>query len=384
MPGHWVVLRCRTGAAEWRSRWPSTTVTGFLSWLEAGPPRDPGSLPGNSMFGPRPTRGLTVPPLADRSHSARADRSRSAAGLPPRPGRVGRRPLRLLPARAAAVWDRPSSGPPASVASTACGFESSTPSPSARSPATRPECSSWTALPADEWIQQVAAEVNHAETAFPHRLPAGGAPTGAALVHARRRGRPLRARHARHRARAATRAAGGPVRFATRSGVLTATAGREGSSRWTSRPPRSPRSRAAPALARRSAPSRSPCSTPAPTRRRARRGGRREDGARADSGLRPAARDTGRGVIVTAAAEDPGGGTTSSPASSARRVGVDEDPVTGGAHAALTPFWAERLGRDELTGYQASAAGRPGPGRRCAATGPTWAVTPSPPSTANC
>ena len=29
-------------------------------------------------------------------------------------------------------------------------------------------------------------------------------------------------------------------------------------------------------------------------------------------------------------------------------VGIDEDPVTGAAHAALVPFWAERLGRTPL------------------------------------
>jgi predicted PhzF superfamily epimerase YddE/YHI9 len=38
-------------------------------------------------------------------------------------------------------------------------------------------------------------------------------------------------------------------------------------------------------------------------------------------------------------------------------VGIPEDPVTGGAHTALAPFWARRLGRDELVGYQASARG---------------------------
>ncbi len=37
--------------------------------------------------------------------------------------------------------------------------------------------------------------------------------------------------------------------------------------------------------------------------------------------------------------------------------GIDEDPVTGGAHAVLTPFWAGRLGRDEFTAYQASQRG---------------------------
>lgn len=35
-------------------------------------------------------------------------------------------------------------------------------------------------------------------------------------------------------------------------------------------------------------------------------------------------------------------------------VGIDEDPVTGAAHAALTPFWAKRLGRDRFTALQAS------------------------------
>lgn len=37
--------------------------------------------------------------------------------------------------------------------------------------------------------------------------------------------------------------------------------------------------------------------------------------------------------------------------------GIDEDPVTGGAHACLTPFWAQRLGRAEFTAYQASERG---------------------------
>jgi PhzF family phenazine biosynthesis protein len=37
--------------------------------------------------------------------------------------------------------------------------------------------------------------------------------------------------------------------------------------------------------------------------------------------------------------------------------GVDEDPVTGSAHAALTPFWAERLGRTSFTAFQASKRG---------------------------
>ncbi|MFC6158351.1 PhzF family phenazine biosynthesis protein [Kribbella jiaozuonensis] len=37
--------------------------------------------------------------------------------------------------------------------------------------------------------------------------------------------------------------------------------------------------------------------------------------------------------------------------------GIPEDPVTGSAHTSLTPYWGERLGRNELVGYQASARG---------------------------
>ena len=37
--------------------------------------------------------------------------------------------------------------------------------------------------------------------------------------------------------------------------------------------------------------------------------------------------------------------------------GIDEDPVTGGAHCALTPFWSSRLGKSELRAFQASARG---------------------------
>jgi PhzF family phenazine biosynthesis protein len=77
------------------------------------------------------------------------------------------------------------------------------------------------------------------------------------------------------------------------------------------------------------------------------------------TGLRPdtvtlASLET-RGVIVTAPASRPGADFVSrffAPA-----VGVAEDPVTGSAHCTLAPYWADRLGRDSLTGYQASARG---------------------------
>jgi len=38
-------------------------------------------------------------------------------------------------------------------------------------------------------------------------------------------------------------------------------------------------------------------------------------------------------------------------------VGVDEDPVTGSAHAVSVPYWAQRLGRDSFTAFQASRRG---------------------------
>lgn len=36
-------------------------------------------------------------------------------------------------------------------------------------------------------------------------------------------------------------------------------------------------------------------------------------------------------------------------------LGIDEDPVTGSAHAALVPYWTRKLGRSDFTALQASA-----------------------------
>ncbi|TFH29083.1 MAG: PhzF family phenazine biosynthesis protein [Myxococcales bacterium] len=41
----------------------------------------------------------------------------------------------------------------------------------------------------------------------------------------------------------------------------------------------------------------------------------------------------------------------------APRLGIDEDPVTGSAHCCLTPFWAERLGKMQMSARQLSARG---------------------------
>ncbi|WP_103355299.1 PhzF family phenazine biosynthesis protein [Amycolatopsis sp. CA-128772] len=38
-------------------------------------------------------------------------------------------------------------------------------------------------------------------------------------------------------------------------------------------------------------------------------------------------------------------------------VGIDEDPVTGSAHCILSPYWSEQLQKNELTGEQASSRG---------------------------
>jgi len=62
-----------------------------------------------------------------------------------------------------------------------------------------------------------------------------------------------------------------------------------------------------------------------------------------------------RGFIVTARSDDPRYDFVSrffAPA-----VGIDEDPVTGSAHCCLAPFWAAKLGKSQMLGYQASNRG---------------------------
>ena len=58
-------------------------------------------------------------------------------------------------------------------------------------------------------------------------------------------------------------------------------------------------------------------------------------------------------TIVTA----PGDDTDIVSRAFAPGAGIDEDPVTGSAHAVVVPYWAERLGRTDMTAYQASARG---------------------------
>ena len=62
-----------------------------------------------------------------------------------------------------------------------------------------------------------------------------------------------------------------------------------------------------------------------------------------------------RGIIVTARSSNNGFDFVSrffAPGS-----GIDEDPVTGSAHTALGPYWGSKLGKAEMTAFQASARG---------------------------
>jgi PhzF family phenazine biosynthesis protein len=63
-----------------------------------------------------------------------------------------------------------------------------------------------------------------------------------------------------------------------------------------------------------------------------------------------------RGVIVTSPADRAGDHDFVS-RFFAPRAGVPEDPVTGSAHCSLAPYWSAKLGKKELVGYQASARG---------------------------
>jgi PhzF family phenazine biosynthesis protein len=63
---------------------------------------------------------------------------------------------------------------------------------------------------------------------------------------------------------------------------------------------------------------------------------------------------TVRGVIVTARAA---GDFDFVSRFFAPGSGIDEDPVTGSAHTALAPYWSARLGKTEMTGFQASPRG---------------------------
>lgn len=67
--------------------------------------------------------------------------------------------------------------------------------------------------------------------------------------------------------------------------------------------------------------------------------------------IRAIARIPARGVIVTAKGNE----VDFVSRFFGPQSGIDEDPATGSAHTTLTPYWAQRLGKNELTAVQLSS-----------------------------
>ncbi|MCY0926130.1 PhzF family phenazine biosynthesis isomerase [Streptomyces sp. H27-H1] len=213
-------------------------------------------------------------------------------------------------------------------------------------------------FPTDGWLQQVAAEVNLSETAFAHPLPPGGEAdwalrwfTPSAEVdmcgHAT-----LATAHVLVTSGLAT----GTIRFSARCGILEVTPAGDGTlvmdfptSSLTEVETEAAVERALGAVVT------SVHDTSAHigdlvvelADERAVRELTPDLAA-----LRSYAR---RGIMVTAAAEDPSRGYDFVSRGFFPALGIDEDPVTGSAHTALAPFWAQRLGRTELVGLQGGA-----------------------------
>jgi PhzF family phenazine biosynthesis protein len=210
---------------------------------------------------------------------------------------------------------------------------------------------------ADErWMQQVAAEMNLAETAF--LVPEGdgwGLRWMTPLVEVDLCGHAtLAAAHVLWTE--ANEPADQTLRFHSRSGLLTAT--RKDGLIWLDFPSTPPRP------------------VPAPESLAAMLGAEpvwvgqtpfdyfvELENEAAVRGLSPdltaIAKLGGRGMIVTAQTASPKSAKSADYLSRffAPAAGVPEDPVTGSAHCALSPYWTAKLGPDHLTGYQASARG---------------------------
>jgi PhzF family phenazine biosynthesis protein len=202
------------------------------------------------------------------------------------------------------------------------------------------------------WMQQVALEMNLAETAFLVRRPDGFdlrwfTPVAEVDLcgHAT-----LASAHALWEDGHLTSAE--EARFHTKSGLLTAT--RRGDHIWLDFPS-TPVSSAAP-----------PEGLEQAIGQNAKMVGRTAfdyvvelDSEAALRSLAPDMSAIGgipyRGVIVTAHSADSRYDFVSR--FFAPGLGIPEDPVTGSAHCGLGPYWGSRLGKDELAGYQASSRG---------------------------
>jgi PhzF family phenazine biosynthesis protein len=77
--------------------------------------------------------------------------------------------------------------------------------------------------------------------------------------------------------------------------------------------------------------------------------------ARLHPGLKALKTVPARGIIVTSRANSTKYDFVSR--FFAPGAGIDEDPVTGSAHCSLGPFWATRINKQKMLGYQASARG---------------------------
>ena len=218
-----------------------------------------------------------------------------------------------------------------------------------------PAAVAWLDAEADPaWMQNVAAEMNLAETSFIHPRPDGDGYglrwfTPAAEVdlcgHAT-----LAAAHALWEA---GRIPAGPIRFHTRSGVLTCVKqGDRIELDFPSTPPQE--SDADPQL------------LVALGAIAAAHFGRTRfdafvelDSAESVRSLSPDFRALkaldARGIIATARSDDPKYDFVSR--FFGPNVGIDEDPVTGSAHCALAPYWSAKLGKTAMTGFQASPRG---------------------------
>lgn len=217
------------------------------------------------------------------------------------------------------------------------------------------------AFPHDEWLQQVAAEINLSETAFAHPLP-GDTEANWALRwftpicevslcgHAT-----LATAHVLRSIGAVT----GTVRFSTLSGVLSAVAEDNGS--VTLDFPTSPLSAVEAPAELAAALGAEILSLHAVAEQASGKFLAELADEKAVTTLAPdfvaLARICRRGVIVTALADNATRDYDFVSRFFAPALGINEDPVTGSAHTALAPFWSVRLNREELTGFQASTRG---------------------------
>lgn len=213
-------------------------------------------------------------------------------------------------------------------------------------------------FPGDDRLRRLAAEVNLPETAYARPLPEDSEADWALrwftpvtevnlCGHAT-----IATAHVLHSTGAAT----GTVRFATRSGILTATTAADGS--ITLDLPTAPLTevevddevRAALGAdvlsAHDTGPNVGDLLVELADEKTVRT---------LSPDLSAVARLDHRGVIVTAPAAEEGAPYDYVSRFFGPALGIDEDPVTGSAHTALAPLWSARFGRDELTGLQVSA-----------------------------